>query len=150
MQKIKIISGGQTGVDRAALDFALEHLIDCGGWCPKGRRAEDGIIPNTYPLVETQSIEYPIRTRMNIMDSDATLILFLDKMDRGTLLTQKNCKTQNKHCWVQNMNERFELEKFQAWIDNNSISILNIAGPRESFAPEIYLKSKMFLQRLLF
>lgn len=62
----KIISGGQTGVDRAALDVALESGIPCGGWCPKGRRAEDGIIPTRYPIEETSSPDYPMRTEMNV------------------------------------------------------------------------------------
>src|SRR5260370_14589390 len=83
----KIISGGQTGVDRAALDVALELGLECGGWCPKGRRAEDGRIPKRYPLQETASHQYPPRTSMNVRLGEATLIVTRCKPDRGTGLT---------------------------------------------------------------
>ncbi len=95
-KNIKIISGGQTGVDRAALDFAIKYNIECGGWCPKGRKAEDGEISLKYPLTETNSTDYPKRTKLNIQDSHATLILYLDKFDPGTALTLKLCKEHNK------------------------------------------------------
>ena len=71
----KIISGGQTGVDRAALDLALEFGIPCGGWCPRGRRAEDGPINTRYPLTETSSTDYGVKTKRNVKESDGTLIL---------------------------------------------------------------------------
>src|SRR5437870_9182944 len=83
----KIISGGQTGVDRAALDVALELGLPCGGWCPKRRRAEDGPIPERYPLTETSSRAYPQRTRCNVLDSDGTLILTRGRPTGGTALT---------------------------------------------------------------
>src|SRR6266852_5932705 len=83
----KIVSGGQTGVDRAALDVALELGIPCGGWCPKGRRAEDGSIPDHYPLRETSTAFYPQRTEWNVRDSDGTLVLTLGRPDGGTALT---------------------------------------------------------------
>ena len=73
----QIISGGQTGVDRAALDVALDAGLPCGGWCPRGRRAEDGPIVAQYPLMETDSPDYQMRTRRNVEDADATLILTL-------------------------------------------------------------------------
>src|SRR5438876_1977372 len=85
----KIISGGQTGVDRAALDVALELGIPCGGWCPQGRRAEDGVIPARYPLRETPWWGYPQRTEWNVRDSDGTLILAEGEPDRGTVLTRE-------------------------------------------------------------
>jgi hypothetical protein len=72
----KIISGGQTGVDRGALDAALEASFPCGGWCPKGRKAEDGPIPARYPLKEMDGPAYRLRTERNVRDSDGTLILF--------------------------------------------------------------------------
>lgn len=84
---IKIISGGQTGVDRAALDAALQLGIPCGGWCPKGRKAKDGPIPDRYPLKETESGSYPVRTEMNVRDSDGTLILTWGRPTGGTALT---------------------------------------------------------------
>ncbi len=82
-----IISGGQSGVDRAALDFALKHRISCGGWCPLGRMAEDGKIPNRYPLKETESEDPSFRTRKNIEDSDGSLIIYSHEMDEGTRYT---------------------------------------------------------------
>src|SRR5262245_56015878 len=86
---MKIISGGQTGVDRAALDFALEHGFEQGGWCPQGRLAEDGRIEAKYNLRETASAEYGERTRQNVLDSDATLIVVRDyRLTGGTALTR--------------------------------------------------------------
>ena len=85
----KIISGGQTGADRAGLDVALTVGLPIGGWCPQGRRAEDGPIPDGYPLVETAERNYQTRTRRNVEDSDGTLILNLGKLDGGTAFTVK-------------------------------------------------------------
>src|SRR3989338_5590679 len=83
----KIISGGQTGADRAALDFAIAHGIPHGGWCPKGRKAEDGAIPLRYQLSEMATCDYFNRTKQNIADSDATLILNIGELDGGTKRT---------------------------------------------------------------
>ena len=85
----KIISGGQTGVDRGTLDACIEKTFPCGGWCPLGRLAEDGIIPDIYPLSETQEEDYAIRTQKNVRDTDATLLLFGDENSPGTELTIK-------------------------------------------------------------
>jgi predicted Rossmann fold nucleotide-binding protein DprA/Smf involved in DNA uptake len=92
----KIISGGQTGVDRAALDVAMELGIPCGGWCPQGRRAEDGRIPERYPLQEASSKEYPVRTRLNVEDSDGTLVLTASSPTGGTALTLKLARQLHK------------------------------------------------------
>ena len=92
----KIVSGGQTGVDRAALDVALELGLPCGGWCPQGRRAEDGPIDPRYPLRETRAAAYPVRTRWNVRDSDGTLILTRGRPDRGTALTADLAKRLGK------------------------------------------------------
>lgn len=81
---MKIISGGQTGVDRGALEAALEAGIECGGTCPAGRKAEDGIIPEIYPLTELESTVYSDRTRKNVIDSDATLIIHFGRLEGGT------------------------------------------------------------------
>src|SRR6266851_4977853 len=96
----KIISGGQTGVDRAALDVALELGIPCGGWCPKGRRAEDGRIPKRYPLVETPTPAYPVRTEWNVRDSDGTLVLARGQASGGTALTIEFATDYGKPCLV--------------------------------------------------
>lgn len=83
----RIVSGGQTGVDRAALDVAMQLSIEHGGWCPRGRLAEDGTIPSRYDLRETRSAKYHVRTERNVVDSDATLILYRKSLTGGTLLT---------------------------------------------------------------
>ena len=92
----RLVSGGQTGVDRAALDAALELGVPCGGWCPKGRKAEDGTVPDRYPLTETPSGSYSQRTRWNIRDSDATLVLSWGKPTGGVLLTLNECRKVGK------------------------------------------------------
>src|SRR3954470_8255926 len=94
----RIISGGQTGVDRAALDVALELGLPCGGKCPCGRRAEDGPIAPRYPLEETASAEYPVRTALNVRESDGTLILLAGRPDRGTELTQRIARRRQRPC----------------------------------------------------
>ncbi len=91
-----LISGGQTGVDRAALDFALQSGIPCSGWCPAGRRAEDGVIPAEYLLIEAGSALYQHRTRLNVRDSDATMIITGDCRSRGTSLTLDCCHKLKK------------------------------------------------------
>ena len=94
----KIVSGGQTGVDRAALDVALALEIPHGGWCPRGRRAEDGAISNVYQLTQTPSASYVVRTEKNVLDSDGTLILFRHRMSRGTALTASFTRRHSKPC----------------------------------------------------
>lgn len=96
----KIVSGGQTGVDRAGLDVAIQLGIDHGGWCPKGRRAEDGRIPGCYQLAEADSDEYAFRTERNVVDSDGTLILFFATLRGGTELTYRLARsTANRSSW---------------------------------------------------
>jgi hypothetical protein len=92
----KIISGGQTGVDRAALDVAIELELPCGGWCPRGRLAEDGTVPDRYPLQETRSAEYAERTERNVIDSDGTLIIATRPLTGGTALTVELAHRRDK------------------------------------------------------
>src|SRR6516225_6787777 len=96
----KIVSGGQTGVDRAALDFALESGVPCGGWCPATRKAEDGPISARYPLTETPTDDYAQRTEWNVRDSDATLVLTHGIPAGGTALTIACAKRDGKPCLV--------------------------------------------------
>ena len=93
---LKIVSGGQTGVDRAALDCALQRGIDCGGWCPEGRLAEDGRIPPAYPVTELPGGGYPERTRKNVQDSDGTVIIYLGELSGGTEKTLLYCLDEGK------------------------------------------------------
>lgn len=150
----KIISGGQTGVDRAALDAAIAVNIPHGGFCPKGRRAEDGAIPKKYNLSETESAAYSIRTKLNISESDGTLILisnFPVDYSSGTLLTIREINLQKKPNLLLNLleSDSKNLITAEKWIKENNIVILNIAGPRESQSTGIYDLSFTFLQALL-
>jgi len=145
----KIISGGQTGVDRAALDVAIELGIPCGGWCPKGRRAEDGRIPDFYPLEETSSAEYPQRTRMNVEDSDGTLILAWGPPEGGTLLTLKLARKEGKPLLLADLEKGFEPARVRKWIASHKVRVLNVGGPRESECPGMYEKTRAFLREVL-
>jgi hypothetical protein len=145
----KIVSGGQTGVDRAALDVALELGLACGGWCPKGRRAEDGRIPQRYPLVETPSHVYPQRTEWNVRDSDGTLVVTIGRPEGGTALAIELARRQKKPCLVVNLNDHPDITAVRTWADGSHIRVLNVAGPRESENPGIYSKAGEFLRHLL-
>ncbi len=145
----RIISGGQTGVDRAALDIALERHIPCGGWCPKGRRAEDGVIPARYPLRETESSDYRIRTRRNVLDADATLILTRGTPTGGTALTYRCARHANKPCLVIDMKKGTDPAAIRAWLNGHRIGTLNVAGPRESHQPRIYRQALNLLRKVL-
>ncbi|MFH1159827.1 MAG: putative molybdenum carrier protein [bacterium] len=146
---MKIISGGQTGVDRAALDFALEHKMPCGGFCPRGRLAEDGRIPDHYPLQETDSAEYAERTEKNILSANGTLILYSGIITGGTQYTYLFSKTVKKPLFLVNTDQPLPLTRFQNWMAMHKIRTLNIAGPRESQHPGIYRTTLEVLQKLI-
>jgi hypothetical protein len=145
----KIVSGGQTGVDRAALDVALELGLPCGGWCPKGRRAEDGPLDARYPLSETPWSGYPQRTEWNVRDSDGTLVLTLGEHDRGTALTVELAARYRRPYLVVDLGAAPDVEAVRTWARDNGVSTLNVAGPRESSAPGVYARAAEFLHRLL-
>lgn len=145
---IKIISGGQTGVDRAALDFALENNIPCGGFCTNDRKAEDGRIKDIYPLVEISNNLYNDRTEKNITNSDGTLILYQNKLDKGTEHTFKLCNAHKKPVLVIKVNENETKHIFHIWLKQNNINILNIAGPRENNEPGVYEFTRILLNNL--
>jgi hypothetical protein len=141
----KIVSGGQTGVDRAALDFALERCFPCGGWCPEDREAEDGRIPDRYPLEEVTG-GYRVRTEKNVIDSDATLIIIIDKLSGGTLLTRNLCRKRGRPYVVVKLESADAVETARRLLRNPGIFVLNVAGPRESGEPGIYDRTLGFLR----
>ena len=145
----KIVSGGQTGVDRAALDVALAMGIECGGWCPRHRRAEDGRIPDRYPLSETSSASYSQRTRRNVRDSDGTLILLDGEPRGGTLLTQRTAVERGKPCLLVDVSGPLSAEEIRTWLSAHGIQVLNVAGPRESQSPGITLAATQLLHEVL-
>ena len=145
----KIISGGQTGVDRTALDVAIELGIPSGGWCPKGRLAEDGVIDPKYPLQETDSPEYPVRTEMNVKDSDATLIITKGPVTGGTARTLELAEKHKKPHLVVDLSTRKDPMIVKKWLEFNQVGVLNVAGPRESKIPGIYDKAGDFLRKIL-
>ena len=149
---MKIISGGQTGVDRGALDAALELGIECGGTCPAGRKAEDGIIPERYPLTESGSSVYSDRTRQNVVDSDATLIIHFGHLQGGTALTRQCCIEQQKPYLVVDAfnNEQSTLaEQIAKFIDSHKVKVLNVAGPRASKVPTAQEITKLLVEAVL-
>ena len=141
----RIISGGQTGVDRAALNAAIELGIAHGGWCPRGRMAEDGRIPHKFHLKETLSSDYAVRTRWNVRDADGTLILYREPLEGGTALTWQLAVKLEKPVLLVELEFPPVFEAFHLWLRENSIHILNIAGPRESQRPGIYREVKSLL-----
>lgn len=144
-----IVSGGQTGVDRAALDAAIALDLQHGGWCPRGRLAEDGCIPKRYRLKETESAEYPVRTERNVIDSDGTLILYRGRLLGGTELTRRLAVKYGKPCCVVNLAKAHDIRSVRHWIADNSIAMMNVAGPRESSSPGIGLEACDFLVAVL-
>ena len=145
---LKIVSGGQTGVDRAALNFALANGLACGGWCPKGRRAKDGKIASRYPLVDCEDKRYKIRTERNALDSDATLILNLGRLSAGTALTARLASENQRPLLVLDLGEWLAREPMVSWLEANAIAVLNIAGPRESQRKGIGMLAYDFLSRV--
>ena len=146
----RIVSGGQTGVDRAALDVALSRGLQCGGWCPKGRLAEDGPIPLSYPMRETPNPVYDERTVWNVRDSDGTLVLTRGPPSQGTAFTVEMAKALRKPCLVIDLaTNSATAEDAVEWLRRNRIGVLNVAGPRASKCPQIHGQAVDFLNRML-
>jgi hypothetical protein len=138
---VKIISGGQTGVDRAALDVALKHGIECGGWCPAGRLDEFGRIPDQYPLQALDAGGFTERTLQNVKDSDGTIIIYPCTLGGGTEQTVRFCQE------LQRPYQLIDAAKISAedaakliadFVRDHEIDLLNVAGPRQSEWPEGY------------
>lgn len=143
----KLVSGGQTGVDRAALDVAIFLNLSHGGWCPAGRRAEDGRIPDTYVLKETSERDYAVRTEKNVIDSDGTLILYRERTRGGTELTRKLALKHRRPLLCIDLECPWEraVETATEWLDEQGIQVLNVAGPRESSCEGIGQQAEQFL-----
>ena len=136
----KIVSGGQTGADRAALDWAIERGVPHGGWCPKGRKAEDGPIDGRYQLQETGSVDYLKRTEWNIRDSDGTVIFTMrSELTGGSKRTAGFAVKHRKACLHLHAGETVEhcAQRLAEFIRANGIRILNVAGSRGSKEPEV-------------
>jgi Circularly permutated YpsA SLOG family len=136
---VTIVSGGQTGADRAGLDWAIEHGLKHGGWCPKGRRAEDGPIPACYALKETPGVTYIQRTEWNVRDSDGTVIFTTaNRLSAGPLRTLEFAIRQRKpHVHLHAGLREKAAEALTDWLRQNEVRVLNIAGPRASKDPRI-------------
>lgn len=146
---MRIVSGGQTGVDRAALELALERGLACGGWCPRGRRAEDGAIDARFPLRETPSPEYAERTEWNVRDSDATLVLTRGTPKGGTALTVELARALGRPHRIVDLAADPQAAGVRAWLAEHGVRVLNVAGPRESHEPGIGALARRFLERVL-
>ena len=148
----KIVSGGQTGVDRAALDVAIELGIPHEGWIPAGRWAEDGRIPEHYNLQETPSSETAQRTEWNVKDCDATLIISNGPLKRGSLLTLEMARLYNKPCLHIDLSlvaESEAINLIKDWLNSIGCKVLNVAGARSSEDAEIYRQTKLLLNAIV-
>lgn len=145
----KLISGGQTGVDRAALDAGRDAGLALGGWCPAGRRAEDGRIPPEYPLLETPSADPAQRTAWNVRDADATLVLARGAPRGGTGLALERARRMGRPVLVVDLEAGAEPDQIRQWLETAAVRVLNVAGPRESEAPGIGRESHALLSQLL-
>jgi hypothetical protein len=144
----KIVSGGQTGVDRAALDFAIGKRIPHGGYCPKGRRSESGRIAVKYRLTECASPDYAMRTALNVVHSDGTLILTRGRPEGGTQRTVYLCQEYGKPTHIIDLARKLKAGDFTAWLRAHAIETLNVAGPRESKQSGIGRQARLALEEL--
>ena len=149
---LKIISGAQTGVDRAVLDVALRNLIACGGWCPGGRKAEDGVIPDRYPVQETIEDSYEERTRKNVTDSDGTIIIYFGRLYGGTEKALLYCIREIKPYLLIDAREidaQRAAERINEFIIQSSGNTYNFAGPRASEEAAAYEYTVATMEKFL-
>ena len=145
----KIISGGQTGADQGALDAAIKYSFPHGGWIPKGRMTEDGRLPDNYKLEEMPTSSYSKRTEQNITDSDGTVIISHGKLTGGSKLTKKLAEKHKRPFLHINFDETpafLAASEINAWINENNIEILNVAGSRASKDPKIYEDTRYIIE----
>ena len=137
-------------MDRAALDWAIAVGIAHGGWCPSGRTAQDGQLPERYKLKETQSLGYSQRTRLNVRDADATLIIHHGPLVGGTRLTLRFADEMEKPVRLVDLSKEWPLQtiQVQAWWTELDLHCLNMAGPSDNRVPGIYARTLEFLQQL--
>jgi hypothetical protein len=145
----RIVSGGQTGVDRAALEAAQAAGLARGGWCPRGRAAEDGPVPAHHPLRETPDRDPDQRTAWNVRDSDATLVLLRGPARGGTRLTLERAREAGRPLRVVRLDARPQPSEVALWLAQTRCRVLNVAGPRESEEPGIQAEARRFLDALL-
>jgi len=149
---VKIISGGQTGVDRAALDLALKHGVDCGGWCPAGRLDEFGRIPDQYPVQELDAGGFSERTLQNVKDSDGTVIIYTGKLGGGTEQTVRFCQELRRPYQLidaAKISAEDAAKLIADFVRDHEIDLLNVAGPRQSEWPEGYDYASRALEAFL-
>ena len=140
LELVKIVSGGQTGADRAALDWAIAHELPHGGWCPRGRKAEDGTIPSRYRLSETPGAAYLQRTEWNVRDSDGTAVLSLSRTLTGGSSKTVELAQQHGKPWIHLAREAHAgdaANQLRRFVEEHGIRVLNVAGPRASTEPGI-------------
>jgi len=145
----RIVSGGQTGVDRGALDAAIAAGLEHGGWCPRGRRAEDDEIPQRYRLRETPAPRYEARTEWNVRDSDGTLVLVTGALSGGTKLTVECARKFERPCMIVDLGKASDVQAVVEWVGENGIEVLNVAGPRESESPGITFDTRRFVAEII-
>ncbi len=150
---MRIVSGGQTGADRAALDAALALGLEAGGWVPLGRQAEDGTIPDRYPNLQEAESELPaVRTELNVRESDATVIFSHGTLTGGTALTESITRKLAKpllHLDLDRVTEVTASAALYDWLVRQRPGTLNVAGPRESKDPAIHAATKRVLMAAL-
>ena len=150
----KIIAGSQTGVNRAALDLALEQDFPCCGWCPKGRMSEDGDLPESYPLQESKVTDHRIAMELNILEADGTLIITRGRPTGATALAGVLARRRCKMLLVIDILQVVDLDTaimiIRKWLKENNIESLNITGPRESRCQGIYEQTKAIISKIIY
>jgi hypothetical protein len=153
VKRLSIVSGGQTGVDQAALDAARKLGLPCGGYIPRGRWTEDGLLPPEYTgMIETDGRHPAARTKLNVRTSDATLLISRGPCEGGTLLTLLTAQEAGKphlHIDISRMGEAEAVDEITRWLGEVQPAKLNVAGPRASKDPHIYAEAKALLLKVL-